>query len=117
MLTLYQGIRPLINNCPRLTHLSLTGVPDFLRDNLTEFCREAPPEFTQQQRDVFCVFSGDGVIRLREYLSRDTVVEETEATMYDSDEELDADEGQMTGLMHATGINDEDYIDVGPPLE
>lgn len=45
------------------------------------------------------------------------VPEETEATMYDDDDELDEDEGQMTGLMHATGINDEDYIDVGPPTE
>ncbi|KAI2788726.1 SCF E3 ubiquitin ligase complex F-box protein grrA [Penicillium oxalicum] len=99
MLTkLRQGIRPLINNCPRLTHLSLTGVPAFLRDNLTAFCREAPPEFTPQQRDVFCVFSGEG----------------TEATMYDDDEELDEDVGQTTGLMHATGINDEDYMDVPP---
>lgn len=117
MLTkLRQGIRPLINNCPRLTHLSLTGVPAFLRDNLTAFCREAPPEFTPQQRDVFCVFSGEGVTRLREYLNRNfgPHLEETEATMYDDDEELDEDVGQTTGLMHATGINDEDYMDVPP---
>ncbi|KAJ5246509.1 hypothetical protein N7468_001492 [Penicillium chermesinum] len=112
----FQSIRPLINNCPRLTHLSLTGVPEFLHDDLTAFCREAPPEFTQQQREVFCVFSGEGVTRLRDYLNRDITIipEETEATMYDDDEELDEDEGQMNGMMHATGINDEDYIDVGP---
>ncbi|KAJ6102235.1 hypothetical protein N7486_004662 [Penicillium sp. IBT 16267x] len=102
------SIRPLINECPRLTHLSLTGVPEFLSPALTKFCREAPPEFTQQQRDVFCVFSGDGVSQLRDFLNRD----ETEATMYDDDDELDEDAGQMTGLMDATGINDEDYIDV-----
>ncbi|KAJ6144778.1 hypothetical protein N7470_008673 [Penicillium chermesinum] len=110
------SIRPLINNCPRLTHLSLTGVPEFLHDDLTAFCREAPPEFTQQRREVFCVFSGEGVTRLRDYLNRDITIipEETEATMYDDDEELDEDEGQMNGMMHATGINDEDYIDVGP---
>lgn len=87
-----------------------------MRENLTAFCREAPPEFTQQQREVFCVFSGEGVTRLRDYLNRDITIipEETEATMYDDDEELDEDEGQMNGMMHATGINDEDYIDVGP---
>ncbi|KAJ5678997.1 hypothetical protein N7462_007241 [Penicillium macrosclerotiorum] len=109
------GIRPLINNCPRLTHLSLTGVHAFLDEDLTAFCREAPPEFTQQQRDVFCVFSGDGVTRLRDYLNQNVspMQEETETTMYD-DEEVDEDEGQMTGLMHATGINDEDFIDVPP---
>ncbi|KAJ5629305.1 hypothetical protein N7528_002962 [Penicillium herquei] len=108
------SIRPLINNCPRLTHLSLTGVPEFLNPLLTVFCREAPPEFTQQQRDVFCVFSGDGVSRLRDYLNRGTPSGPgaTEATMFDDAEELDEDAGQMTGLMDATGINDEDYIDV-----
>lgn len=108
----------MLNSCPRLTHLSLTGVQDFLRDNLTAFCREAPPEFTQQQRDVFCVFSGDGVNRLRDHLNRSEpqFQEGAEATMYDDDEELDEDEGQMTGLMNATVINDgdDDYIDVGP---
>jgi len=63
------GIHTLLNNCPRLTHLSLTGVQSFLRDDLTVFCREAPPEFTEHQRDVFCVFSGPGVARLREHLN------------------------------------------------
>ncbi|KAJ5085449.1 SCF E3 ubiquitin ligase complex F-box protein grrA [Penicillium argentinense] len=106
------GIRPLINNCPRLTHLSLTGVQAFLNAGLTAFCREAPPEFTQQQREVFCVFSGDGVTRLREYINQKTPPLQEEATMYDDDEELDEDEGQMTGLMHATGISDDDYINV-----
>jgi F-box and leucine-rich repeat protein GRR1 len=58
-----------LNNCPRLTHLSLTGVQAFLRDDLTVFCREAPAEFNEHQREVFCVFSGNGVARLREYLN------------------------------------------------
>ncbi|KAJ5106669.1 hypothetical protein N7456_003344 [Penicillium angulare] len=109
-----QSIQPLINNCPRLTHLSLTGVPDFLNTALTAFCREAPEEFTQQQRDVFCVFSGEGVIRLRDYLNQDISVipDDREATMFDDGEEHDEDAGRMTGLMDATGINDEDYIDV-----
>jgi len=63
------GIHTLLNNCPRLTHLSLTGVQAFLRDDLTVFCREAPPEFNDTQRDVFCVFSGAGVSKLREHLN------------------------------------------------
>jgi hypothetical protein len=45
-------------------------VQAFLREDLTRFCREAPAEFTDPQRDVFCVFSGEGVSRLREYLKR-----------------------------------------------
>lgn len=77
----------LLNNCPKLTHLSLTGVQAFLRDELLHFCREAPAgtscqnanpwneytniplEFNEHQRDVFCVFSGSGVQRLRDYLN------------------------------------------------
>ncbi|KNG83225.1 hypothetical protein ANOM_009088 [Aspergillus nomiae NRRL 13137] len=113
------GIHALLNNCPRLTHLSLTGVQEFLRDELTKFCRDAPPEFTHQQRQVFCVFSGDGVKQLRDHLNRTVppAREMNEATMYDDDEELDEDEGQVTGLMHATAINDDDddYIDIGHP--
>ncbi|KIV78853.1 hypothetical protein PV11_06462 [Exophiala sideris] len=65
-----KGITALLHNCPRLTHLSLTGVQAFLREDLTRFCRDAPAEFTHPQRDVFCVFSGDGVQRLRDYLMR-----------------------------------------------
>ncbi|EAW08138.1 putative ubiquitin ligase complex F-box protein GRR1 [Aspergillus clavatus NRRL 1] len=109
------GIHALLNNCPRLTHLSLTGVVAFLDPQITRFCREAPPEFTQQQREVFCVFSGEGVNRLRDYLNHRSSSgrEMSEATMYDDDEELDEDEGQVTGLMHATVISDEDYIDIG----
>lgn len=39
-----QGIHELLNQCPKLTHLSLTGVQAFfLRDDLITFCREAPP--------------------------------------------------------------------------
>ncbi|WPG98860.1 Hypothetical protein R9X50_00165800 [Acrodontium crateriforme] len=68
LLTL-DGIHVLLNNCPKLTHLSLTGVQAFLRDELLAFCREAPPEFNDHQRDVFCVFSGTGVSRLREFLN------------------------------------------------
>jgi F-box and leucine-rich repeat protein GRR1 len=81
---------------------------------LTAFCREAPSEFTQQQREVFCVFSGDGVGQLRDFLNRNSepFPDETEATMYDDDEELDED-GQVTGLLNATAINDEYDVHTG----
>ena len=39
-----QGIHALLNQCPKLTHLSLTGVQAFyLREDLIAYCREAPP--------------------------------------------------------------------------
>ncbi|KAK0662461.1 putative SCF E3 ubiquitin ligase complex F-box protein [Cercophora samala] len=66
-----KGILRLLKCCPRLTHLSLTGVAAFLRDDLEAFSREPPPGFTQHQRDVFCVFSGQGVVNLRKYLNQE----------------------------------------------
>ncbi|KAL1864040.1 hypothetical protein VTK73DRAFT_6260 [Phialemonium thermophilum] len=66
-----KSIIGLLNACPRLTHLSLTGVQAFLRDDLEQFCRDAPPEFNEHQRQVFCVFSGQGVINLRRHLNTD----------------------------------------------
>jgi hypothetical protein len=75
---------------------------------LTRFCREAPPEFTHPQRDVFCVFSGEGVSRLREYLKRlaedqerEGRVSREESAMYS---EAEADSSRDT-------ISDDETID------
>lgn len=38
-----QSIMKLLNSCPRLTHLSLTGVAAFQRDDFQPYCRQAPP--------------------------------------------------------------------------
>ncbi|KAF5018819.1 hypothetical protein F66182_9182 [Fusarium sp. NRRL 66182] len=80
-----KSIMKLLNACPRLTHLSLTGVAAFQRDDFQPYCRQAPPgkflkrmigttanlaaEFTQHQRDVFCVFSGTMVSKFRDFLN------------------------------------------------
>lgn len=64
-----EAITNLINTCHRLMHLSLTGVPAFMREDLFQYCREPPPEFTQQQQQSFCVFSGAGVKQLRDHLN------------------------------------------------
>lgn len=110
MLTERQGIHELLQSCPRLTHLSLTGVQAFLREDLTRFCREAPPEFTLAQREVFCVFSGEGVSRLREYLKRLAEDQEREGRISMertlSYSETEADPSKET-------VSDDDTID-GP---
>jgi F-box and leucine-rich repeat protein GRR1 len=85
-------------------------VQAFLREDLIVFCREAPAgsfillptvrtythtrtEFNEHQRDVFCVFSGVGVQRLRNYLNADSpgapraTVFDADGTMYDESEE------------------------------
>ncbi|GEQ68043.1 hypothetical protein JCM33374_g1709 [Metschnikowia sp. JCM 33374] len=59
----------LLKSCPRLTHLSLTGISAFLRREITQYCRDPPPDFTENQKSSFCVFSGHGVVQLRNYLA------------------------------------------------
>lgn len=66
-LTIYP-IYELLMACPKLSHLSLTAVPSFLRPDITQFCRAPPNEFTVNQRQIFCVFSGKGVHKLRHHL-------------------------------------------------
>ena len=74
------------------------------------FYANVKPEFTEHQRNVFCVFSGEGVNRLRIYLNESPEsLYETEGTMYDDREVEDMDTDQrLPGLMHATGLNDDD---------
>lgn len=64
------AVMRLVNVCSRITHLSLTGVTAFLRPDFRQFCRDPPPEFTQHHQALFCVFSGDGVKRLRAHLNQ-----------------------------------------------
>ena len=64
------AIMQLVNFCEKLTHLSLTSVPAFLRPDFQRFRRTPPKEFSTQQRSVFCVFSGRGVRELRTYFNQ-----------------------------------------------
>ncbi|KAG7289302.1 hypothetical protein NEMBOFW57_005669 [Staphylotrichum longicolle] len=75
-----RSIIRLLNSCPRLTHLSLTGVQAFLREDLEKFSRPAPREFTDHQRSVFCVFSGQGVVNLRKHFNRIIAAEDSRRT-------------------------------------
>ena len=72
-------------------------------------------EFTDHQRNVFRVFSGEGVDDLRNYLNENqpSVTYDTEGTMYDDRDGDDGDpDQQVTGLMHATGLGaDDDDMD------
>ncbi|KZF22147.1 RNI-like protein [Xylona heveae TC161] len=119
-----QGIHALLNHCPRLTHLSLTGVQAFIaRDDLTVFCRAAPSEFTDHQRDVFCVFSGEGVKDLRNYLNQAALQYEAEGTRFNDDADESESEIVMattphvaasqhvTNLLNATGLGEPEDAD------
>ncbi|TIC67847.1 RNI-like protein [Wallemia mellicola] len=61
----------LISRLQKLTHLSLSGIPDFRRPDLQRFCRAPPKEFSEHQRQVFCVFSGKGIHDLRAYMQEE----------------------------------------------
>ena len=92
-------------------------------------------EFNDHQRNVFCVFSGAGIGRLREYLNHAPVHREYDDhwTMYEgegslNDEEqvyeetMDADNAAqqqvngVTGMMGATAIEETDE-DIGDESE
>lgn len=73
---------------------------------MTAFCREAPPEFTPQQREVFCVFSGEGVSKLRDFLNRNSATYRGGSGTIYVDGEVDEEEGRVTGMMNATAIHD-----------
>ncbi|RCH84827.1 SCF ubiquitin ligase complex subunit [Rhizopus azygosporus] len=62
------AITRLLHRCRYLNHLSLTHVPAFLREDYQQFCRPPPSEFTELQRQTFCVYSGKGVQDIRNYL-------------------------------------------------
>ncbi|QRV72929.1 SCF E3 ubiquitin ligase complex F-box protein grrA [Ceratobasidium sp. AG-Ba] len=62
------AIHFLLQRLHKLTHLSLTGIPAFRREELQRFCRTPPREFNPSQRAAFCVYSGKGVADLRRYL-------------------------------------------------
>ncbi|KAF9260945.1 RNI-like protein [Marasmius fiardii PR-910] len=49
--------------------LYLTGVLAFRQPELQQFCREPPLEFSMTQLLTYCVYSGEGVSRLRVYLT------------------------------------------------
>ncbi|KAI0772073.1 RNI-like protein [Trametes elegans] len=91
------AIHFLLQKLPKLTHLSLTGIPAFRRVELQQFCRTPPSEFNSQQRAAFCVYSGHGVADLRQFLADlfATITNEL-ATSNDTDYEDDFDDGDHT---------------------
>lgn len=86
------AIHFLLQKLHKLTHLSLTGIPSFRKPELQQFCRPPPQEFNLSQRTAFCVYSGNGVSKLRAFLTDlfNTITEDMNAdeeTEYDEDTE------------------------------
>lgn len=75
-----------------------------VRDDLTQFCREAPQEFTNVQRDVFCVFSGEGVSKLRNYLNYKADEEQINGPNDVDDDDISVeDENENGGVVVTVG--------------
>lgn len=101
----------------------------FLREDLTVFCREAPSEFNDHQREVFCVFSGTGVGRLREYLNGGGTDTPLETGIVDSEDEdgvvpVPPEHGQLLDQNQTSwtngdqdGLEDEDMEDDETPAD
>lgn len=64
-----ESVLIITNYCKRLVHLSLTGIPCFLTEDILSLRRAPPEEFTAHQRDMFCVFSGVSIKHLRNLLN------------------------------------------------
>ncbi|KAI0082474.1 RNI-like protein [Panus rudis PR-1116 ss-1] len=115
------AIHYLLQKLPKLTHLSLTGIPAFRRPELQQFCREAPAEFNSGQRAAFCVYSGKGVSQLREFLTDlfNTITDEMatgSGTEYD--EELEDDyraRYRNESVVNETEDDDDDQVLQPPP--
>ncbi|CDO71371.1 hypothetical protein BN946_scf184908.g129 [Trametes cinnabarina] len=99
------AIHFLLQKLPKLTHLSLTGIPAFRRAELQQFCRSPPSEFNSQQRAAFCVYSGHGVVELREFLADlfATITNEL-ATSNDTDYEDGFEEPETQTDVHVADV-------------
>lgn len=61
---------------------------------------------------VFCVFSGEGVSQLRDYLNQSPpFMYDPEGTMYDDGAGEDPDTDHMAGLMQSANLGEEDDMD------
>lgn len=88
------AIHFLLQKLHKLTHLSLTGIPSFRKPELQQFCRQPPQEFNVSQRMSFCVYSGNGVAKLRSFLTDlfNTITEEMQGDDEETEYEDDFDE-------------------------
>ncbi|KAI5117872.1 hypothetical protein M0805_006574 [Coniferiporia weirii] len=86
------AIHFLLQRLVKLTHLSLTGIPAFRRQELQQFCRSPPREFNTNQRAAFCVYSGKGVDNLRTYLAELMAHVQAQSDTGDNDTDYDAEE-------------------------
>ncbi|KAG8765300.1 SCF ubiquitin ligase complex subunit [Ceratobasidium sp. 428] len=88
----------LLQRLHKLTHLSLTGIPAFRREELQRFCRTPPREFNPSQRAAFCVYSGKGVADLRRYLEYLSSTLDGMRAPLTSDTEDEADDDDISQL-------------------
>ncbi|CAJ0651099.1 10059_t:CDS:2 [Entrophospora sp. SA101] len=108
------AVSELLNSCHRLTHLSLTGVPAFLRPDVQKFCRRPPKEFTLHQQQVFNVFSGKGVKELRSCLKAIVFLNQQQqqdaSGVSNTDEQDGRDTNMETNNNNDDGDNDDNIV-------
>ncbi|ODV92916.1 hypothetical protein CANCADRAFT_30926 [Tortispora caseinolytica NRRL Y-17796] len=82
------GLLELLNCAPRLRHISLTGIPAFMRRDIIKFSRTSLDGLTQHQRQLFCVIIGEEVKALRNYLQTISMPTGPFGISFDNDVEM-----------------------------
>lgn len=77
----WEAIAALIVRLRRLTYLSLTDIPSVQPHlwHLRELSLPPPPDLNQNQRAVFCVLSGKGMLDARAYATGKSPAEQLRA--------------------------------------
>ncbi|KAJ6258418.1 hypothetical protein Dda_6458 [Drechslerella dactyloides] len=108
----YESLRILdLTNCDKLTDDSVEHIVEMaprLRNLVLAKCRlitDRAVEFNEHQRAVFCVFSGPGVIKLRNHLNH---LSHTTGTLAPDQAYYDDREEQETGLVDEEDEEDEE---------
>ena len=105
----FRFVWPLPTSTPSLAFLCNLGLPSYVIRWLHPLIIPLHSEFNEEQRNVFCVFSGDGVNKLRDYLNQhEEARDEYTQSPNELDESTDEQDG-INGMMQSTVLDGEDY--------
>ncbi|KAF8812239.1 RNI-like protein [Phlegmacium glaucopus] len=66
-----EAIHLLLQKLDRLRHLTATGIPSMRRKGVQRFSEPTPPNYDPDQQAAYCVFSGENISRLRQFLDKE----------------------------------------------
>jgi len=66
-----EAVHLLLRNVDGLRHLTATGIPSMRRKGVQRFSEPTPSNYDPDQQAAYCVFSGENVGRLRNFLDKE----------------------------------------------